>query len=134
MEERSERPACFSPDKHKLLKVIEQENDSCEIKWFEKTESNDILITDYTTIKRMKLDFMQPIYNAVFQKNSMGGNKLPLFDMINVKGKVCNIEVLETVSKDNKLLKFKKGSLKNKIDSMLLKLNLILLLDHLRLT
>ena len=36
----------FSPEKHKLLKVIEQKNDGCEIKRFQKTERNDSLITD----------------------------------------------------------------------------------------
>ena len=39
-EEKSERILCFSPEKHKLLKVIEQENDGCEIKRFKRTERN----------------------------------------------------------------------------------------------
>ena len=49
MEEKSKRPVCFSLDEYKLMKVIEQENNNREIKWFEKIESNDILITDYTS-------------------------------------------------------------------------------------
>ena len=42
---------CFSLEKHKLLKVIEQEKAGCEIKQFKRTEQNDILITDYTSTK-----------------------------------------------------------------------------------
>lgn len=39
-KEKSEQIVCFSPEKHKLSKGIEQENDECEIKRFKKTEQN----------------------------------------------------------------------------------------------
>lgn len=52
----------------------------------------------------MKLDFMQPSCNTVFQEISTVESELPLFDMVNVKGIVYNIWALETGSKDNKLL------------------------------
>ena len=51
----------------------------------------------------MKLDFLQPIHNAVFQEISTVENELPpLFDMVSVNGIVYNIGALETTSKNNK--------------------------------
>ena len=85
-EEKSERIVRFFPEKHKLLKVIEQENDGCEIKRFKRTEQKYILITDYITFKKMRLDFKQPIHNAVFQEISTVKKELPFLDMVNVKG------------------------------------------------
>ena len=82
---------CFSPEKHKLLKVIEQENAGSEIKQFKRTKRNDILISDCTSIKKMKVDFTQSIHNAVFQKILTVEYKLSLFDKVNVKGIVYNI-------------------------------------------
>ena len=55
------------------MKVIEPENGGYEIKEFEKTERNFVLIIDYPSIKKMNLDFMQPIYNAVFQGHISSG-------------------------------------------------------------
>ena len=82
---------CFSPEKHKLLKVIEQENAGSEIKQFKRTKRNDILISDCTSIEKMKVDFTQSIHNAVFQKILTVEYKLPLFDKVNVKGIVYDI-------------------------------------------
>ena len=65
----------------------------------------------------MKLDFMQPIHKKVFQEISTVENEL-LFDMVSVKGIVCNIGALETTSKDNKILEFDKVSLKDNTGSM----------------
>ena len=61
---------------------------------------------------------MQEIHNAVFQEISTVENELPLLDMVNFKGIVYNIGTLETASKDNKLLEFKKASLKDNTDSI----------------
>ena len=71
-----------------------------------------------TSIKKMKLDFMQPSCNTVFQEISTVESELPLFDMVNVKGIVYNIWALETGSKDNKLLWLKKVSLKDNTGSL----------------
>ena len=100
---------CFSPEKQKLLKVTEQERAGSEIKRFKRTEPNDILITDYISIKKMKLNFTQPIRNAVFQEILTVENELPLLDMVNVKEIVYKIGALKTASKDNKLLEFNKA-------------------------
>lgn len=81
------------------MKVIEQESDGCEIKRFKRTERGDILIIYYTSIKKLKLDFMPPIHTAVFQEILRVENKWPLFDMVNVKGIVYKIGALETASR-----------------------------------
>ena len=54
---------------------------------------------------------MLPIQNAVFQETSTIENEQPLLDIVNVKGIIYNIGALETPSKGNKLLEFKKASL-----------------------
>ena len=56
------------------------------VKRLKSTERDEILLTDYTSMKKMKLNFMQPIHNAVFQEKSTVENELPLFDMATVKG------------------------------------------------
>ena len=117
-EENSKQKTCFSQEKRRLLKVIEQENAGCEIKWLKRTKQNDILITDYNSIKEMKLDFMQPMKNAVFQEKPTVENQLPLIDMVNVKKIVDNAGVLETAFKGNELFEFKKASLKDNTGSM----------------
>ena len=67
-EKNSQWTVCFSPEKHKLLKVIKDEKRGCEIKRYKTAEGNDILITDFTSIKKLTLDFSQPTHNAVFRK------------------------------------------------------------------
>ena len=79
------------------MKVIEPENGGCEIKEFEKTERNFVLIIDYTSIKKMKF----------FKVTSAVENELPLFHMVNVNRIVYNMGALKTGSKDNKILEFK---------------------------
>ena len=76
------------------------------------------MITDYTSIKKVKLDFTHPIHNAVFQETLTVENELPLLTIVNVKVIVSNIEALETASKDSKPLELKKASLKNNTGSM----------------
>ena len=100
------------------MKVIEPENAGCEIKKFKKTEQNFVLINDSTSIKKMKLDIMQPIHNAVFQETSTVENELPLFDMVNVKGIFSSMGALETASEGNKILESKKASPEDNTASM----------------
>ena len=76
---------CFSLEEHKLLKGIGQENADCEIKRFRRTERNDVLITYYISIKKMKLDFMQRMHHTVFREISTMENEPPFFGMENVK-------------------------------------------------
>ena len=117
-EEKSEQTVCFSPGNNKLLKVIKDEKSSREIKRYKRTERTDILINDFTSIKKLKLDFTQPVHKAVFQEISTVKNELSLFDIVNVKEILYNIRVLETTTKDDKIFEFKKASLKDNTVSM----------------
>ena len=76
------------------------------------------MITDYTSIKKVKLDFTHPIHNAVFQETLTVENELPLLTIVNVKVIVSNTEALETASNNSKPLELKKASLKNNTGSM----------------
>ena len=110
-EEKSERIV-------KLLKVIKDEKSGCEIKCYRRTERNDILVTDFTSIKKSKLNFTPPVHDVVFQEISTVENELSLFDVANVKGILYNIGVLETATKDDKIIEFKKACLKDNTGSM----------------
>ena len=59
-ENSEERSVCFSPEKHKLISIIESEKSGCELKKFKKSDPDDILVTDYTSVKKMKLSFEMP--------------------------------------------------------------------------
>ena len=107
----------FSPEKHKLFKVIKDEKSGCEIRRYERTEQNDVLITDFTSIKKLKLDFTQSVHNAVLQEISTVKIELSLFDVVNGKG-ILYIGVLETATKDDKIVEFKIASLKDNTGSM----------------
>ena len=109
---------CFSPEKHKLLKVIKSEKSGCEIKRYKRTERTDNLISDFTSIKKSKLNFTQPVHNAIFQEISTVENELSLFDVVNVKEIFHNTGVLETATKDDKIIEFKKASLKDNTGSI----------------
>ena len=100
------------------MRAIEQKFPGYEIKGFSRTERNDFLITDYTSIKKVKLDVTQPIHNAVFQETLTVENELPLLTIVNFKVIVSNIEALETAFKDSKPLELEKASLKNNTGSM----------------
>ena len=76
-----------------VIKKYETGKRVCEIKRFKRTELNYILITHYTFIKKMKLDFTQPIQKAVLQEKWTMENELPMFDIVNVEGIVSNISV-----------------------------------------
>ena len=101
-EEKSERTVYFSPEKHKLLKVIKDEKSGRDIKRYKRIERNNILITDFTSIKKLKLDFPQPVHNAFFQEISTVENGLSLSNVVNVKEILYNTGVFETAPKDDK--------------------------------
>ena len=101
-EEKSERIVCFSPEKHKLLKVIKDEKSDREIKRYKRIERNNILITDFTSIKKLKLDFPQPVHNAGFQEISTVENELSLSDVVNVKEISTTLECLKQPRKMTK--------------------------------
>ena len=65
-----ERIVRFPPKKHKCLKFIEQENKGCEIKWFKRTELHDILITDYTCIKKNETEIYAANPQCTFSRNA----------------------------------------------------------------
>ena len=56
------------------------------------------------------MDFTQPVENAVFQEISTVENEVSLFEVVNVKGILYNIGMLETATKDDKLIKIKKDN------------------------
>ena len=60
-EEENCKCVCFSPEKHRLFKEISNKSTQkcgAEIKRFMlQDDSSDLMITDYTAVKKRKLDF-----------------------------------------------------------------------------
>lgn len=85
-ENSEERSVCFSPEKHKLISIIESEKSGCELKKFKKSDRDDILVTDYTSVKKVKLSFEMPAKQEVITEVATIKNECELMDVIDVCG------------------------------------------------
>ena len=56
-ENIEQRVVCFSPEKHKHLTKIEENETGCQLKRFKVNEKNKNLIDDNTTLRESKADF-----------------------------------------------------------------------------
>ena len=54
-----ERTVCFSPKKHLLTNKIEETGKACELKWFRRSGTNEIFITDYKSLKEVQPRFLK---------------------------------------------------------------------------
>lgn len=79
-----QRSVCFSPEKRRLLLAISTDEDShagCEISNFKTGDSGDMMITDFSTIRRCSLKFDKPEFNLVFTTIAELLNETPLYSM-----------------------------------------------------
>lgn len=56
------RSICFSPEKHKLISHMANTKSACEIKKFTENGSDELLIGDYSSVKKTKLDFEMKVF------------------------------------------------------------------------
>ena len=47
----------FSPEKHKLLEKIQNQDTGCELKKFRLNSKNEIIINDYASVREVQPNF-----------------------------------------------------------------------------
>ena len=80
-----ERTVCFSPEKHPLLQYIQKEKTGCELKKFKRSDNSDIMITDFTSVRKLEPDFPNVEFKPEFESISKVINENALYDTVSVK-------------------------------------------------
>ena len=120
-ENKQLRSVCFSPEKHKLLTKIHQEKSSnigCEIKNFKNSDVGDLMVTNFTSIKRVKLNFDLPEVETMFTSIADINNEAPLYSVKNVRGMVFGLGISECKMNNGKSLTFRQATLKDATDTI----------------
>ena len=93
----------FSPEKHKLLEKIQNQDTGCELKKFRLNSKNEIIINDYASVREV-----QPNFRKIEKKKSQFvtiahiNNESELYNIVNVTGIIYNLEPVEAVDKHEK--------------------------------
>ena len=77
-----ERTVCFSSEKHLLINKIEEAGKTYELKRFKRSDTNDILITDYTSGKEVE---------PQFPKSDMQAEFFTIATILNEKAKMASL-------------------------------------------
>ena len=91
-----ERTVCFSLEKHLLINKIEENGKACELKRFKRSGTNDIFITDYTSVKEGKPQFLKSDMQTECFTIAIILDKKAKNDIINVKGLLCSLMPIES--------------------------------------
>ena len=90
-ESKTERSVCFSAQKCNLVKAISDENSCCEIKKFRRSSTDDIMIGEYSSVKKINPLFAKPQHTPQFTTISAILNECQLFQIVNCKGVICRL-------------------------------------------
>ena len=82
------RVVSFTPEKHKLLSSLSGTDNACEINKTKISATNDILITDSSTVKKVDSTFKKRGSTMVLQTIEMINNEAPLFQIVSTCGLV----------------------------------------------
>ena len=88
----------FSPEKRRLIESIatdEDQNIGCELVNFKKSDNGDLLVTNFTSMKRVKLNFEKLSLIISYSTVSEIVNEKPTYALINVKGTIFSREETE---------------------------------------
>ena len=114
------RTVCFSPEKQKLIESIatdEDHNTGCELVNVKKSDNGDLLVTHFTSVKRVKLNFEKPALIISYSTVTEIMNEKPTYAIINVKGTKFNLEETnQKVCKNGKILQLRKAMFKDSTD------------------
>ena len=91
------RVVSFSQEKHKLIKTLNDTDAGCQIKKAKLSETNDILLTDYTTVKKVSPPFTKRNTKMDLQTLEKVNNEIVLFQRISTKGMIYGLGELEYV-------------------------------------
>ena len=95
-----ERTFCFSSEKHLLINKIEENGKACELKRFKRSDTNDVFITDCTSLKEVEPQFLKSDMQAEFVTTATILNEKAKNDIINAKGLIYSLMPIESSTKD----------------------------------
>ncbi|XP_057316783.1 uncharacterized protein LOC130657803 [Hydractinia symbiolongicarpus] len=110
------RVVCFSPEKRKLFSEIStSENGSgCEIKKYKRGNGDDIIINDWSSVKKAKLSFTAPIIAKKYLTIAQINNECSLYDLVNTEACLYNLSNEKLVEKDGITIRLKQASINDK--------------------
>ena len=118
------RTVYFSPEKRRLIEntaTDEYQNIGCELLNFTKSDNGNLLITNFTSVKRVKLNFEKPSLIFSYSTVSEILNEKSMYAMINVKGTIFDLEETEqNVCKNGQTLQIRKAMFKDSTDCILI--------------
>jgi len=104
----TKRAVCFSPEKHELISEIEKEQAGCELRKAKVSASNDIMITDFTSVRKTKINFPKESLKLDFSTIASINNEKSLYERVNVKGIVLEVSDNEQTEIDGKPIDLRK--------------------------
>ena len=113
-----QRAVCFSPEKFKLLSTISKESAGCEVKKFKRGNCNEILINDFSSVRKIDVLFDKTNIPKTFTNIAKINNECGMYEIVNLKAYLYNLALEESASKFGKPIKFRQASLKDSTDSI----------------
>ena len=114
------RTVCFSAEKRKLIESIttnEHQNIGCKLVNFQKPDNGDLLVINFTSVKRVKLNSEKQSLIISYSTVSEIVNEKPMYALIKVKETIFNLEETEQkVCKNGKMLQLRKPVFKDSTD------------------
>ena len=94
--EKTYRAVCFCKNRYPLFAELNETAKGCCIKRTKRSESNDIIITDFSKIEVAELEFDRVTKAPEITKIQTVINEFSLFERVNVKGIVSDISPVKT--------------------------------------
>ena len=94
-----EKTICFYSEKHLLINKIEETSKVCQLKRFKRSDSNDIFITDYTSVKEVEPELPKSDMQTDFAIIATILNEKAKNYIINVKDLIYSLMLIESSTK-----------------------------------
>ena len=109
----------FSPEKKKLLKTIADSSENgCEMKKVKLGASNDIIINQNSSVKKVNPSFPKQSYDVPVTSLASVIYELPLNQRVSVAGMIYDLSPEMTDEKGGVIFNYKKAMLKDDEDSI----------------
>ena len=112
------RVVSFSPEKHKLLEKIQNQDTGCKLKKLRLNSKIEIIVNDYTSVREVQPNFRKIEKKRQFVTIAHIKNEPELYDIVNVTGIVYNLESVKTADKNEKKIHLRKATLQDKTDDI----------------
>ncbi|XP_057310970.1 uncharacterized protein LOC130648873 isoform X1 [Hydractinia symbiolongicarpus] len=100
-EDKMERTVCFSPEKHKLVSEVHKDLTGCEIKKYKRSDTNDIIITDFSSVKKLAPSFELQTPEVVLKTIPAILNESMLYEIVNTKAYLYELSETKALTDKN---------------------------------